>query len=79
MSGRRLWRNREPFVHRAAFVGLEMAECDPTQALDRNDAAQCIAIERKHSSETGMEHQRLVAENQKLIEGEACGRSDVRT
>ena len=36
---RRLRRDREPFVHRAALVGLEMAEGDPAQALGRDDAA----------------------------------------
>src|SRR5262249_55253708 len=51
------------FVHRAALVGLEMPERDPTQAIGRHDAAQCVAIDRKHFSKTGMEHQRLVAEN----------------
>jgi hypothetical protein len=44
-------------------VGLEMPECNPMQAIGRHDAAQCTAIDRKHFSETGMEHQRLVAEN----------------
>src|SRR6516162_6808856 len=75
---RGLRRNREPFVHRAALVGFEMAERDPTQALSRHDAAQCVVIDRKHFSKTGMEHQRLVAENQKLIEGEAGRWRNVR-
>src|SRR5215813_109122 len=63
VRGRRLWRDREPFVHRAALVGLEMPERDPTQAIGRHNAAQCIAIDRKHFSEAAMEHQRLVADN----------------
>src|SRR6516165_7099411 len=60
---RGLWRNREPFVHRAALVSFEMAERDPTQALGRHDAAQCVLIVWKHFAKTGMEHQWLVAEN----------------
>jgi hypothetical protein len=63
VRGRRLRRDREPFVHRAALVGLEMAEGNPTQTLGRHDAGQCVAIGRKHFSKTGMEHKRLVAEN----------------
>jgi len=40
-----------------------MPERDPTQAIGRHDAAQCVAIDRKCFSEAGMKHQRLVAEN----------------
>ena len=39
VGGRRMRRDREPFVHRATLVGLEMAERDPTQAIGRHDAA----------------------------------------
>src|SRR5215472_13209871 len=63
VRGRRLRRDREPFVHRAALVGLEMTKRYPTQAIGRHDAVQCVAIDRKHSPKTGMEHQRLVAED----------------
>ena len=38
----RLGRGGKPLVHRAAFVGLEMAEGDPAQALGRDDAAQGV-------------------------------------
>ena len=78
VRGRRLRRDRQPFVHRAAFVGLEMAEGDPAQALGRNDAAKRVAVERKHLAQAGVEHQRLVAEDEELVEGEAGGRGDVR-
>src|SRR5215470_4121379 len=78
VRGRRLRCDREPFIHRAALVGLEMAECDPTQAFGRHDAAQCAAIDSKHFSQTGVEHQRLVAENEELIEGKAGGGRNVR-
>ena len=74
----RLRRDREPFVHRAALVGLEMAEGDPAQALGRDDAADGVAVERKHLAQAGVEHQRLVAEHEELVEGEAGGRGDVR-
>ena len=77
-AGLRLRRDREPLVHRAAFVGLEMAEGDPAQALGRNEAAHGVAVERKHLAQAGVEHQRLVAEDEELVEGEAGRRGDVR-
>src|SRR5262245_1795453 len=76
VGGQRLRCDSEPFVHRPALVGLEMTERDKAQALRRNDSAEGVAIERKHFSQTGVEHQRLVPENEKLIEGETGGRRD---
>ena len=74
----RIRRDREPFVHRAAFIGLVMAEGDPAQPLGRHDAAERIVVERKHLAQAGVEHQRLVTEDEKLIEGEAGRRGDAR-
>ena len=37
-----------------------------------------VAVEREHLAQAGVEHQRLVAEDQELVEGEAGGRGDVR-
>ena len=36
----RLRRDRQPLVHRAAFVGLVVAEGDPAQPLGRDDAGE---------------------------------------
>ena len=40
--------------------------------------AERVAVERKHLAQAGVEHQRLVAEDEELVEGEAGGRGDVR-
>ena len=77
MRGRRLRSYGQPFVHGAAFVGLEMAEGDPAQLLRRQDARQCLAVEREHLAQAGVEHQRLVAHDEELVEGEAGRRRDV--
>ena len=50
-----LRRDRKPFVQRAALVGLEMAEANPAQALDRGQPADGVTDERKHAPETGVE------------------------
>jgi hypothetical protein len=62
------------FVHRAAFVGLHMPEGNPAQPLERNDARDRLRYERKHVTQTGMEKQRFVGIDQKLVEREAARR-----
>jgi hypothetical protein len=37
MDNLRPWRSGEPLIHRAAFIGLDMAESNPTQSLNRHD------------------------------------------
>ncbi len=54
-----------------------MAESDPPQLRRRNDAAHRVEIGRKHLAQTGMKHQRFVAEDEKLVEGEAGRRRNV--
>jgi hypothetical protein len=44
-------RDREPLVHRAAFVGLVVAEGDPAQPLGRDQPADRRADERETSAE----------------------------
>ena len=75
---RRLRGGGEPFVHGAALVGLEMPEGDPAQPLGGHDAREGVAIERKHLAQSRVEHERLVAEDEELVEGEAGRRGDVR-
>jgi hypothetical protein len=77
VCGLRLRGDGEPFIHGAAFVGLVMAEGDPAQALQRDEPAHGVAVERKHLAQTGVKHQRRVAENEELVETEARGRGDV--
>jgi (p)ppGpp synthase/HD superfamily hydrolase len=60
----------EPYINHLLEVAMLVA--DATGGTDTNlviaallhDAIEdCVAIDRKHFSKTGMEHQRLVAEN----------------
>ena len=45
-----------------------MAETDMAQFLDRHDKLDRLAQQRKHPAQTGVEQQRLVIGNEKLIE-----------
>ena len=74
----RLRRDREPLVHRAALVGLVVAEGDPAQPFGRDEPADGLADEREHPPQAGVEQQRLVPEDEELVEGEAGGRRDLR-
>ena len=69
--GRR--RGGQPLVHRAALVGLDVAEADPAQPVDREHLADGLGHEREHPPGAGVEQQRLVAVEQVLVEGEAAG------
>ena len=66
-------RRREPHVHRAALVGLDVAERDPAQRLDRQDRGHRLGDEREHPADAGVEEQRLVGGDEELVEGEAVG------
>ena len=55
-----------------------MAEADPAQLLRSDDTRERRANERKHAPETSVEQQRLVAEDEELVEGESGGRGDLR-
>jgi hypothetical protein len=55
-----------------------MAERHPAQLFGRYDAGERLAVERKHLTQAGVEHQRLVAEDEELVESEACRRRDIR-
>ena len=73
----RVGRSGEPFVHRAALVRFEVAICDPAQLFGRDDAAQRVAVKRKHLAQTSVKHHWLIAEHQELVEDEAGGQGDV--
>ena len=65
--------DREELVHRAAFVGLDMAERDPAQACERHDAGDGLRHQRKHPPRAGVEERRLVGVDEELVEREAPG------
>jgi hypothetical protein len=73
----RLRSRRQPLVHRSAFVGLDVAEADPPQALDRHQPGQGARDQGKQGPGAAVEEQGLVGEDQELIEAEAIGRRDL--
>jgi hypothetical protein len=70
-------RGLQPQVERAAFVGLEMAEADPAQALERHDRGHGRTDGGEQLAVSGVEQQRLVAEHEELVEVEPGGRGDL--
>ena len=73
------WRRRQPFVERAAFVGLEVREADVAQPLDRQHAADGLAHEREQPPRPGVEEQRRVVDDQVLVEIELPGPPGIAT
>jgi hypothetical protein len=70
-------RHAEPFVHRAAFIGLDVTEADPAQRLDRDEPADRFRQGREHGAQAAMKQHRLFGADQKMIEGETDRRRDV--
>jgi len=71
-------RRREPVVHRAALVGLDMAEGDPAQTVERQHARVGRRDGPEHPARAAMEQQRLVGDHEELVEGEAGRRGNRR-
>src|SRR4029079_1157934 len=67
----RVRRSSEELVHRAALVGLEVAEHDPAQPLDGRDGRDRLGDEREHPARTGVVEQRLVGVDEELVESES--------
>ena len=67
----------EELVHRAALVGLDMAERDPAQPLDGHDPGDRLGHEREHGPRSGVEQQRFVGGDEELVEREPGRRSHV--
>ena len=69
------WRDREKFVHRTAFVGLQVSKGYPTEPLKRNDTGNCLRHERRHATWASVEKEWVVSVYEKLhIQREAAGR-----
>src|ERR1035437_3659246 len=73
----RLGCDGEELVHCAALVGLDMAERDPAQPVNRHDPLDGCPDTGKHCAMAGVEQQWLVVVQQELVEGESAG-SDLR-
>ena len=65
----------QPQVHGSAFVGLEVTEADPAEALDGHERRHGFRELREHAPVAGVEEQWLVVDDQKTVEGEAFGMS----
>ncbi len=73
----RFGRRRQQLVERAALVGLEVRERDVAQSLDRHDRGDRFAHQREHPARTGVEEERLVVDQQVLVEAEALAVGEV--
>ncbi|RNJ49157.1 hypothetical protein D1O30_05635 [Methylocystis hirsuta] len=78
MNHLRLRRRGEPEIHRAAFIGFDMAEGNPAQPLDWHDRGQALRDARKQRTRPAMKQQRLVGVDEELVEGETGRRRDLR-
>jgi hypothetical protein len=66
-------RSRQELVESPAFVGFDMGEADVAQALDRRDSGYGLAHEREEPPGTRVEQQRLLIQDEVLVECEAAG------
>ncbi len=60
----------QELVEGAAFVGLEVRDAEIAQAADRDHGLDGLADQRKHPARPGVEQERFVVDDQKLVEGE---------
>ena len=72
-QGRGLRGDGEELVQRAALVGLEVREADVAEARRRQHGLDRLADEREHPARAGVEEQRLLVDDQVLVEGESAG------
>src|ERR1039458_4524518 len=69
-------RYGEQFVHGTTLVGFDVTECDPSQAVHRQDSLDGVLHRRKHGAMPRVEQQRFVVVEQELVERESA-RSDL--
>lgn len=58
-------------IHRAALVGLHMAEGEPSQLLQRNDSVDGLRDRGEQLAMAAVEKERFIAGEQELVEREA--------
>src|SRR5580693_79988 len=63
-------RHREPFIERATFVGFDMAEDYPTEPREIDDACRRRGNRGEQWPLAGVEEQRFIGIDEKLVEGE---------
>jgi hypothetical protein len=66
--GRRLGRKRLPFGQRTAFVGLEVAEADPSDCGGIDQCSHGFTHDRKQRLHAGVIEHRLFVAHEELIE-----------
>jgi hypothetical protein len=71
MSDSGLRRQRQPLVHRAALVGLAVAEADQAQVRRVHHLAHGLHHAVEQEALAAMEQHRLVGKDQELVEGDA--------
>ena len=71
MGRLRLRRGSEPRLECAALVGLDMAETDPAQPCQVEDASRRRRDRWEQSGLSAVKEERLLGVDQKLIEGES--------
>ena len=63
----------QPLVQRSALVGLVVREGDPAKRFEREDAGHGGTGRGKQAPRARVEEQRLLVDDQELVEGEAPG------
>jgi hypothetical protein len=66
-------RRPEPVVQRPGLVGLPVPEAHVPDPLQRDDFRHRRRHQREHLPGTGVEQQRVVADDEELVEREAAG------
>jgi hypothetical protein len=72
--GLRLRGSSEPLIQRAAFVHFEVAPTDPAKRCRIDQLADRFPQSGKHLSHPGVEEQRFLVSNEKVIELQVEGR-----
>jgi hypothetical protein len=71
-------RDREEVVQATRLVGLDMRERDPAKLFDREHGGDRLLHQREHLARTGVEDQRLVIDDEVLVEREPTGHAPDR-
>lgn len=74
--GRR--RRRQPFIHRTAFICLNVSKTKPAQLFHGHDCGNRSGNQREHFSQPAVKQQRFITDDQEVIKGKTCGCGDFR-